>query len=93
MVSRKSSEIVAIGSVSVGMSFVFRTVEILGPEYTSMRKPPYEGQVVTIVGFRPRLVNNVVVRYGKGDISVMPLEMAEKALRLEEPQATDGHER
>jgi hypothetical protein len=37
----------------LGVKFVFRTTEVLGPEYTSMRKPPYEGQVVTIVGFKP----------------------------------------
>jgi hypothetical protein len=93
MSSRKLSEIVAIGSVSVGMTFVFRTVEILGSEYTAARKPPYEGEEVEIVGFRSRAVNNVVVRYGKGDVSVMPLVMAERALRLRERRtAADGNE-
>lgn len=81
------------GSIAVGQKFLFSTVDVLGSEYAELKRPPYDGQIVTVVGFRPRLVNSVLVRYGKGDISVMPLEMAEKALSLQATQATDGHER
>ena len=74
------SETVTLASVFLGAQFVFRTVEILGPEYASLRKPPYEGQALTVVGFRPHLKNNVVVRDRKGNVSLMPLRMVEKAL-------------
>lgn len=70
----------------LGSSFVFRMAEILGPEYANDRKPPYEGQELTVVGFRPRLKNNVIVRDTSGNCSLMPLFMAEKALSLESLQ-------
>ena len=82
------SETVTLGSVSLGAKFTFRTVEILGPEYASLRKPPYEGQALTVVGFRLHLKNNVVVRDPNGNVSVMPLHMVEKALSLKSLQGT-----
>jgi hypothetical protein len=89
------SETVTLGSVSLGAKFTFRTAEILGPEYAGVRKPPYEGQVLTVVGFRRRLKNNVVVRDPNGNVSVMPLYMAEKALCLKSlqtrPNQRGGH--
>jgi hypothetical protein len=77
-----------LSPVALGASFVFRTAEVLGPEYANDRKPPYDGQVLTIVGFRPRLKNNVVVRDPKGNVSLMPLQMVEKALSLKSLQGT-----
>ena len=82
------SETVTLGSVSLGAKFTFRTAEILGPEYAGVRKPPYEGQVLTVVGFRPHLKNNVVVRDPNGNVSLMPLHMVEKALSLKSLQGT-----
>jgi hypothetical protein len=77
---------VVLGSVFLGAKFIFHSAEILGLEYASVRKPPYEGQLLTIVGFRPRLKNNVVVRHAAGDYSLMPLYMVEKALSLKSLQ-------
>jgi hypothetical protein len=78
-----------LGSVSLGAKFVFRTAEIIGQKYASIRKPPYEGQVLEVVGFKPRNKNNVVVRDGQGNESLMPVEMVEKALRLASRNARD----
>jgi hypothetical protein len=83
MAFTRSSEIVAIGSVSVGTTFVFRATEVLGAEYASMRNPPYDGQAITIAGFRPRFKSNVVVQERNGKHSLMPLEMVERALSLQ----------
>jgi hypothetical protein len=93
MAFTRSSEIVAIGSVSIGATFVFQTAEILGCD-CSEKKPPYEGQVLTVVGFRPRLKNNVVVQETNGGYSLMPLWMAERALSLQATQqVTTGRAR
>jgi hypothetical protein len=70
-----------LGSVSLGAKFVFCTARILGPGYANYFKPPYEGQELTVVGFKPRNKNNVVVREPNGNESLMPLDMVEKALR------------
>jgi len=74
--------LVAVGSVSVGATFTFRTVDILGMEYADARKPPYEGEVLTVVEFKPQYKNNVVVRNSAGMAFLLPLDMVEKALRL-----------
>jgi hypothetical protein len=71
-----------LGEAPLGAKFVFRSVEILGPQYHEGFKPPFEGQVLTVVGFKPRYKNNVVVRDENGNDSLMPLDMAEKGLKL-----------
>jgi hypothetical protein len=79
---KRQRKLVMLGKLPLGAKFVFRTVEILGPQYHRGSKPPFEGQVVTVVGFKPRLKNNVVVRDANGYEFLMPLDMAEKALKL-----------
>ena len=69
------------GAVPLGATFVFRVKEILGSQYGG-KMPPYEGQVLTVVGFKPRYKNNIVVRDSNGYEFLMPLEMVEKALAL-----------
>jgi hypothetical protein len=66
----------------LGARFVYRTVETLGLEYAKRKKPPFEGEVLTIVGFMPRYVNNVVVRAHNGPQFLMPLYIVQKALSL-----------
>jgi hypothetical protein len=80
--TKRKRQLVVLGKVPLGAKFVFRAVELLGPQYNSRRKPPFEGQVLTVVGFEPRLKNNVVVRDENGYDSLMPLDTAEKALKL-----------
>ncbi len=46
-------------------------------------KPPYDGQVLRVIGFKPRYVNQVEVRDAQGRRGLLPLDMVEKALRLE----------
>ena len=70
-----------LASVPLGARFVFRTAELVG-EQSDIRKPPYEGQVLTVVGFKPRYTNNVVVRDAHGKDYLMPSEMVQKALKL-----------
>ena len=70
-----------LGAVPLGATFVFRVKEILGSQYCG-KMPPYEGQVLTVVGFKPRLKNNIVVRNSNGYEFLMPLEMVQKALTL-----------
>jgi len=81
MTVRVRNQIDRLGSVSLGAKFVFRTAEILGSDHPS-RRPPYEGKMLTVVGFKPRYVNNVVVCDEDGNESLMPLGMVEKALSL-----------
>jgi hypothetical protein len=71
---------IAILKSLVGARFVYRTVEILGPECANKKKPPFEGQDLTIVGVMPRYVNNVVVQAHNGREFLMPMYMAQKAL-------------
>jgi len=77
--TKTRSKLSALGSVHIGAKFVFRTAEILG-EHFSWRKPPFEGQVLTVVGFEPRFKNNVVVLNVNGEESLIPLNMAERGL-------------
>lgn len=70
-----------LGAVPLGATFCFRVKEILGSQYGG-KMPPYEGQVLTVVGFKPRLKNNIVVRNSNGYEFLMPLDMVEKALAL-----------
>ena len=76
------SQQLSISSVSVGAKFVFRTADLLGPDYAS-KKPRYEGQLLTVIGFQPWLVNNVIVRDPEGRLSLMPSWMVELALKLQ----------
>ena len=75
-----------LGAVSLGEKFVFRTAEIIG-EGACGRKPPFEGQMLTVVQFKPRYVNQVLVRDPNGYESLLPLSMVEKALQLKAHQA------
>jgi hypothetical protein len=72
-------QITTLGSVSLGMKFIWSTVEILGPQYA---KPYFEGQVLTVVGFKPGYKNKVVVQLPSREQCRIRLEMAEKALSL-----------
>jgi hypothetical protein len=47
-------------------------MEVLGPEYADSRKPPFEGMVLTVVGFEPRYVNQVVVQQPCGCQGLLP---------------------
>lgn len=71
-----------LGAVPLGATFVFSTAEILGTQCIDSIRPPYEGDALTVVGFRPRNKNNIVVRDSKGRESLMPQDMVEKALAL-----------
>lgn len=80
--TRPRSKTTTLGSVSLGMKFVFRAAELLGTDNASTFKPPFEGQVLTVVGFEPRYVNKVVVQDPNGAQSLLTLDMVEKALSL-----------
>jgi hypothetical protein len=79
--TKKRNKLVTLGSVHVGAKFIFRTAELLGER---CRKPPFEGQVLTVVGFVPRYKNNVVLREANGEECLMPLDMVEKALQSQQ---------
>ena len=66
--------------VVLGAQFVYRTAVVFGPEYANARKPPFEEQVLTVVGFQPRYVNNVVVQESNGRRSLLPISMVRKSL-------------
>jgi len=70
-----------LGSVYQGAKFIFWTAEILGEQFRG-RKPPFEGQVLTVVGLQPRCKNNVVVQDPNGEESLLPLDMVERGLQL-----------
>jgi len=67
--------------VPLGTKFIFRTVEILGPE-SSGCKPPFDGQVLEVVGYDSRGVNNIVVKGQDRRINLLPVEMVEAGIRL-----------
>lgn len=71
-------KLVTLGSVHVGAKFIFRTAELLGER---CRKPPFEGQVLTVVGFEPTYKNNVVLQEADGKECLMPLDMVERGLQ------------
>jgi len=77
-----ASKPTTLGAVSLGEKFVCRTVEMFGPEFANIRKLPFEGQMLTVVGFKPRYVNQVVVQDQHGYQCLLPLHMVEKALGL-----------
>jgi hypothetical protein len=79
----------SLHSVWVGAQFVYRTTEMFGPDYRG-RKPPFEGQTVTVLGFKPRYKNDVVVEDPTGTVSLMPLEMVERALRSQRETHANG---
>jgi hypothetical protein len=78
--SKTRKKLVTLGSVHVGAKFVFRSADILGERFSG-RKPPFEGQVLTVVWFEPKYKNNVVVQDVNGTESLMPLGMVEKGLQ------------
>jgi hypothetical protein len=82
----KKRKLDVLGSVPLGAKFIFRTTELLGGKFGGRSKHPYEGQVVTVVGFKPRYVNSVVVCTAGGAEFLMRLDMAEKALSLKSLQ-------
>ena len=74
-----------LGAVSLGATFVFRIAEILGHDACT-RKEPCESRVVTVVGFKPRYVNQIVVQDRNGYQCLLPLDIVEKALHLKAQQ-------
>jgi hypothetical protein len=78
IMAKRRNKLVTLGSVHLGAKFTFCTAELLGER---CRKPPFEGQVLTVVGFEPRYKNNVVLREVNGRECLMPLDMVEKALQ------------
>jgi hypothetical protein len=78
---QKANKLTTLGTVSLGATFVYPTVELLGPEYADS-KPPFEGMVLKVVGFKPRYVNQVVVQQPCGCQGLLPLRAVEKALKL-----------
>ncbi len=79
---KRKRQVVALGPVHLGDQFVFNAAEILGEDFAGP-KPPYDGQVLRVIGFKPRYVNQVEVRDAQGRRGLLPLDMVEKALRLE----------
>lgn len=79
--ARAQRKLATLGSVHVGEKFTFHTAEIFGEQFHG-RKPPFEGQVLTVVGFEPRYKNNVVVQDVNGNESLLSLSMVEKGLQL-----------
>jgi hypothetical protein len=77
----RGQRLTMLGAVSVGATFVYRMAEFLGPDYPDNRKPSFEGQPLTVVDFKPRYVNQVVVEDPSGCQSLLPLGEVEKALR------------
>ena len=78
--TKARSKLATLGSVHVGAKFIFCTEEILGGHFSG-RKPPFEGRVLTIVGFKPKYKNNVLLQDVDGKELLMPLDMAEKGLQ------------
>jgi hypothetical protein len=78
-VRQERSTPTTLGSVSLGATFVWRTVEIF--RHFDGRKPPFEGEMMTVVGFKPRYVNQVVVRDPNGHECRLRLCDVERALR------------
>jgi hypothetical protein len=79
---RTTSKPVKLGSVPLGASFVYRTVELWGAAYADSRKPPFEGMTLKVVDFKPRYVNQIVVQEPNGGQCLLPLWEVEKALQL-----------
>jgi hypothetical protein len=75
--SKARRKLVALGPVHVGERFIVHTAEIFGDRH---RKLPFEGHVVTVVGFEPKYKNNVVLQDVTGEEFLLPLDMVEKAL-------------
>jgi hypothetical protein len=75
-----------IGSIYLGTQFVYRTVEILGRECSDTRKPSFEGQILTVVGFKPHYVNQIVARDPGGYEILLPLSTVERVVKLQARQ-------
>lgn len=85
---RTSGKLVRLGSVPLGATFVYRTLDILGHEYANGRKPSFEGKVVRVVDFKPRYVNQIVLEDADGYQCLLPLHEVEKALSLKAVRAS-----
>jgi hypothetical protein len=81
------SKLTRLGSVMLGDKFVYRSTEMLG--YQPTRIPSFEGQVLTVVGFRLHYVNQIVARDETGQDILMPLSMVEKSLCLQPIKTMD----
>ncbi len=80
------TKLTSLGSVMLGEKFVFRTTDVLGPR---SRKTSFEGQVLTVVGFRAaRYVNRIVLKAPDGEELLFPVDVVEKALSLRPDQRT-----
>jgi hypothetical protein len=94
---RTQKEATMLGGVKLGTKFVYRTLDIFGRDYAEVDWP-FEGQLLTVVGFKPRNVNQVVVQAPCGCQSLIRLRDVEKALiaadqrekRLSEPITTSS---
>lgn len=76
--TKARSKLLTLGSVHIGERFMFHTAEIFGERH---RKLPFDGHVITVVGFEPKYKNNVVLQDITGEEFLMPLETVEKALQ------------
>lgn len=62
-------------NVAIGVKFIFSAADF------GLKIPPsMEGKELTVVGFKPRYKNNVVLRDPSGHELLMPLDMVEAAL-------------
>ena len=68
-------------SAPLGAKFKYVSSQILGPDGERC-KPSFEGQVLTVIGHKPRYVNNVVVRDEHGHQCLLPLYEVEKGLKV-----------
>ena len=70
----------SLDSVLLGSRFIYRTAVVLGTECSNSRMPPFEGEVLTVVGFEPRYKNNVVVQESNGRRCLLPISMVKTCL-------------
>jgi len=76
-----AKQLQSLGAVNLGATFVYRTVDILGTEPgPNTKKAPFEGQIVTVIGFRPRYVNQILAQAASGSKILLPLAEVENAL-------------
>lgn|ERR1700687_2582873 len=74
------NKLMSLGSVSIGDKFIYRTADIFGTDAKRCGRVPFEGQMLTVVGFQPRYVNQVELSEANGRRLLLPLREVEKAL-------------
>jgi hypothetical protein len=80
--SRRPQKLVKLGAVSLGDTFIYRTIEIWGGNpFANNHKCPVEGMVLKVIGF-PRYLSQVVVEDRSGCKSLLSFWEVERALRL-----------